>query len=114
MDESEEHGWEFVTERKGVMVHRKFMPALDGVMSKFCCVRASGVLDASCGDVAELFEGNTRVAEYNKYFAEGRDLEHVVSECRRERKRVGGFFSQPTTNKALIHSPLPLSLSLSI
>ncbi len=35
-------------------------------MSKFCCVRASGVLQASCNDVAELFEGNTRVAEYNK------------------------------------------------
>jgi len=43
MDEQEEHGWEFVTQRKGVMVHRKFMPALNGVMSKFCCVRASGV-----------------------------------------------------------------------
>ena len=33
------------------------MPALTGVMSKFCCVRASGVLEASCEDVAELFEG---------------------------------------------------------
>ncbi|KAM3570646.1 hypothetical protein VYU27_007289 [Nannochloropsis oceanica] len=77
MDETEAHGWEHVTHRRGITVHRKFMPALNGVMSKFCCVRASGVLEASCLEVAELFEGNTRVAEYNKYFAEGRDLEHV-------------------------------------
>ncbi|EWM20404.1 START-like domain protein, partial [Nannochloropsis gaditana] len=77
MNETEAHGWEHVTHRRGITVHRKFMPALNGVMSKFCCVRASGVLEASCLDVADLFEGNTRVAEYNKYFAEGRDLEHV-------------------------------------
>jgi hypothetical protein len=39
---------------------------VNGVLSKFCCVRASGVLEASCEDVANLFEGNTRVGEYNK------------------------------------------------
>lgn len=59
-------GWEFVTCRRGITVHRKFMPSINGVMSKFCCVRASGVLEASCDDVAKLFEGNTRVSEYNK------------------------------------------------
>jgi hypothetical protein len=84
MNETEAHGWEHVTHRRGITVHRKFMPALNGVMSKFCCVRASGVLEASCLDVADLFEGNTRVAEYNKYFAEGRDLEHVGREGGRE------------------------------
>jgi hypothetical protein len=32
-------GWEFVVCRRGITVHRKFMPAVNGVMSKFCCVR---------------------------------------------------------------------------
>lgn len=77
MSEDEKHGWEFVASRRGITVHRKFMPTWNGIMSKFCCVRATGVLHASVEDVAELFEGNTRVAEYNKYYKEGRDLEHL-------------------------------------
>jgi hypothetical protein len=46
-------------------------------------LQATGVLHASAEDVAELFEGNTRVAEYNKYFAEGKDLEFLTNrwEC---------------------------------
>lgn len=39
LDQTEDDGWEFVTEVNGVKVHRKFMPTLDGRMSKYVCVK---------------------------------------------------------------------------
>lgn len=39
LDETEADGWEFVTESRGVRVHRKFLPSLDGKVSKYCCVK---------------------------------------------------------------------------
>jgi len=77
LDQGEADGWEFVTETKGVRVHRKSLPSMDGKLSKYCCVKASGVLAASPADILTLFEDNTRVAEYNKFYAEGRDLEAI-------------------------------------
>lgn len=77
LDQGEEDGWEFVTETKGIKVHRKNLPSMDGRVSKYCCVKASGVLDASPADILKLFEDNERVPEYNKFYAEGRDLEAI-------------------------------------
>jgi hypothetical protein len=135
LDETEGDGWEFVTEAKGVRVHRKFLPSIDGRVSKYCCVKvkgpcpiqsdhrvridrpsrlptpprllcqasheaantnpslssrppppqATGVIDASPRAITQLFEDNSRVAEYNKFYAEGRDLEDI-----NENTKVGG------------------------
>eukprot|EP00624_Nannochloropsis_granulata_P000143 evm.model.NODE_1050_length_13595_cov_28.766165.2 len=78
--EGEADGWEFVTETNGVRVHRKSLPSMDGKLSKYCCVKATGILAASPADILTLFEDNTRVAEYNKFYAEGRDLE-AINDC---------------------------------
>jgi hypothetical protein len=77
LDETEADGWEFVGETQGVRVHRKNLPALDGRLSKFACVKATGVIDASPDTILRLFEDNLRVPEYNKFYAEGRDLEAI-------------------------------------
>jgi hypothetical protein len=39
--------------------------------------QASAVLSASAEDIYTLFQDNTRVCEYNKYFAKGKDLEEL-------------------------------------
>jgi hypothetical protein len=80
LDQGEADGWEFVTETNGVRVHRKSLPSMDGKLSKYCCVKATGILAASPADILTLFEDNTRVAEYNKFYAEGRDLE-AINDC---------------------------------
>lgn len=77
LDQGEADGWEFVTDTNGVRVHRKSLPSMDGKLSKYCCVKATGILAASPADILTLFEDNTRVSEYNKFYAEGRDLEAI-------------------------------------
>jgi hypothetical protein len=77
LDQGEEDGWELVSDAKGVTVHRKNLPSMDGRVSKYCCVKASGTLAASPDDILALFAENTRVPEYNKFYAEGRDLEAI-------------------------------------
>lgn len=77
LDETEADGWEFVGETHGVRVHRKNLPALDGRLTKFACVKATGVIDASPETILALFADNVRVPEYNKFYAEGRDLEAI-------------------------------------
>ena len=39
LDETEADGWELVTDSGGVKVHRKNLPAMDGRMTRFCCVK---------------------------------------------------------------------------
>lgn len=40
-------------------------------------MKATGVIEASPSTILKLFEDNSRVAEYNKFYAEGRDLEDI-------------------------------------
>ncbi len=82
LDETEADGWEFVGETQGVKVHRKNLPALDGRLSKFACVKATGVIDASPATILALFADNLRVPEYNKFYAEGRDLEAISEDTK--------------------------------
>lgn len=77
LDQGEADGWELVSDAKGVTVHRKNLPSMDGRVSKYCCIKASGTLAASPDDILALFADNTRVPEYNKFYAEGRDLEAI-------------------------------------
>lgn len=39
LDQTEADGWEYVTTSKGVTVHRKILPGLDGKMTNYCCVK---------------------------------------------------------------------------
>ena len=39
LDQTEEDGWEFVVHSKGVRVHRKTLPSIDGRLSRYCCVK---------------------------------------------------------------------------
>lgn len=41
LDQTEADGWEYVTTSKGVTVHRKILPGLDGKMTNYCCVKVS-------------------------------------------------------------------------
>jgi len=48
-------------------------------------MQATAVMEVSPQQVLKLFESNERVAEYNKFYAEGR-----VLECINENTKVGG------------------------
>jgi hypothetical protein len=80
-----EPGWQFVTEKHGVTVHKKYMkPSIssssgssDEVVNeqsaaKFACVIARGTLNAKAEDVCALFKSNDRVHEYNDNCADVR------------------------------------------
>jgi len=74
-------GWQQIRSQDGVLVSRKFIGGGGGGQSqsfKYALVKAEGVVKASPKDILRLFEDNTRVSEYNKYFQEGRDLEDVA------------------------------------
>jgi hypothetical protein len=102
LDEGEAQGWELVTDKKGVKVHKKTMASITGKASRYCCVKAShhplcawcpadvtvdvtglcicqatGVINASASEILKLFEDNSRVAEYNPLYNYGRDLEEI-------------------------------------
>lgn len=71
-----DEGWDLIRSQDGISVMRKFMGS-SAQSFKYACVRAEGVLRASPAQILSLFEDNTRVSEYNKFFGEGRDLEEV-------------------------------------
>jgi hypothetical protein len=83
-----EPGWQFVTEKNGVTVHKKYIkPSISSSSSsssssdevvneqsaaKFACVIARGTLNAKAEDVYALFKSNDRVHEYNDNCADVR------------------------------------------
>eukprot|EP01041_Mallomonas_annulata_P000572 gene572-1101_t len=78
--DSNDEGWQLIRSQDGVSVFRKFIGGGVGGQSsfKYACVKAEGVMQASPKLILDLFEDNTRVTEYNKFFQEGRDLENVA------------------------------------
>ena len=78
----EDVGWELVRDGSadgmgGVTIHRKVPTG-----QRFAVVRASGIIRASAEDIVKLFEDNSRVPEYNKFFDTGRDLEMVAEDTK--------------------------------
>lgn len=61
----------------GVTVHRK-VP----LGSRYAVIRAHGLINASASDIVALFDDNSRVHEYNKFFRTGRDLEMVSEDTK--------------------------------
>ena len=72
-----QQGWKLIKSEDGYEVHRKFMtPGLPG--SQFACVMCHGIINSSPLDVLNLFEDDSRVPEYNSFYADGKDLEIVA------------------------------------
>lgn len=69
-------GWTLIRAEEGIEVYRRFMGAGPG--SQFACVMCNGVVNSAPKSVLELFEDNTRVPEYNSFYARGKDLETVA------------------------------------
>jgi len=70
-------GWKLIREEDGYLVYRKFMGAA-GPGSQYACVMCSGFINSDPKDVFALFEDNSRVSEYNSFYAKGTDLELVA------------------------------------
>mmetsp|Transcript_25777 Transcript_25777/g.33788 ORF Transcript_25777/g.33788 Transcript_25777/m.33788 type:complete len:543 (+) Transcript_25777:115-1743(+) len=77
LDEGPEDQWELISDKHGVEVSRKFMETQDSRGGKYCCVKAIGQLKCSPAQIQALFDDPTRVAEYNPFFGEGRQLERL-------------------------------------
>ena len=80
LDEDEEQGWELVSSPNagnGPLVHRKNLPSIDGHFSKYCCVKATGIMNAKYQDILDLFDDNDRITEYNSFYTQGADLETI-------------------------------------
>jgi hypothetical protein len=74
---SKRNGWKLIKEEDGYQVYRKFMtPGLPG--SQYACVLCHGYINAAAPNVVALFEDDTRIQEYNSFYATGRDLETVA------------------------------------
>ena len=72
-----QQGWKLIKSENGYEVHRKFMnPGLPG--SQFACVMCHGIINSAPEDVLNLFEDDSRVPEYNSFYADGKDLEIVA------------------------------------
>ena len=67
-----------ITAEEDIIVHRKLLDAGKG--AQYACVRAQGIVRASPEDILTLFEDNSRVSEYNQFFAEGKVLETVADD----------------------------------
>jgi len=71
------NGWKLIKEEDGYQVYRKFMtPGMPG--SQYACVLCHGYINAAAPNVLALFEDDTRIQEYNSFYATGRDLETVA------------------------------------
>lgn len=72
-----QQGWKLIKSESGYEVYRKFMtPGLPG--SQFACIMCFGIINSSPQDVLNLFEDDSRVPEYNSFYADGKDLEIVA------------------------------------
>eukprot|EP01038_Epipyxis_sp_PR26KG_P007752 gene7752-10530_t len=78
---STKDGWEFVTNRDGVVVERRYMSSGSFVSpedaakgSKHACVKSSGIINAPPEAVFKLFLDNTRVREYNEHCINIKDV----------------------------------------
>lgn len=69
-------------------------PQVGETASKFLCVKAEAVLDASPAQVYTLFVDNTRVREYNEFCKQIKDLQYVNSTTKvRPRLPLAKFLS---------------------
>ena len=72
-----QQGWKLIKSEDGYEVYRKFMkPGLPG--SQFACIMCFGIINSSPQDLLNLLEDDTRVPEYNSFYADGKDLEIVA------------------------------------
>lgn len=73
----DKQGWKLIRSEGGYEVYRKFMGG-GTVGSQFACIMCHGMINSSPESVHALFEDNTRVAEYNSFFKDGRDIEVIA------------------------------------
>jgi hypothetical protein len=68
-------GWKLIKAEDGYEVYRKFLGF--GPSSQYACVMCHGVINSPPKTVLSLFEDNSRVAEYNSFCKDIRDLEYI-------------------------------------
>lgn len=73
----DKQGWKLIRSEDGYEVYRKFMGG-SGAGSRYACIMCHGKIGSSPESVYALFEDNTRVAEYNSFYKDGRDLEVIA------------------------------------
>jgi hypothetical protein len=80
--EKDDSNWEFVAERQGIQVFKRFIRAGPFVKKsdllkgqKHACVKSVGILNANADKIFELFLTNDRVHEYNDHCVEVQDLQ---------------------------------------
>jgi hypothetical protein len=78
LDQTEADGWEYVTTSKGVTVHRKILPGLDGKMTNYCCVKVrkrgqgrDGMGGGVRGVNGGIFEGVCRLSKGLTFWVQG-------------------------------------------